>query len=80
LANISPIFIDTIKCRPGVMVPPVLLSGRDCACWKQHDLKLRALQEALIAGEESGESYHFDSEAFLAWMRAKNSGFPLSRE
>jgi antitoxin ParD1/3/4 len=39
---------------------------------EEHDLKLRALQEALIAGEESGEPHCFDSEAFLARMRTKH--------
>jgi antitoxin ParD1/3/4 len=39
---------------------------------EEHDLKLRALQEALIAGEASGEAHQFDSEAFLARMRAKH--------
>ena len=39
---------------------------------EEHDLKLKALQEALIAGEESGELERFDSEAFLARMRAKH--------
>ena len=39
---------------------------------EERDLKLKALQEALIAGEESGEPDGFDSEAFLARMRAKH--------
>jgi len=39
---------------------------------EEHDLKLKALQEALIAGEESGEPQRFDSEAFLARMRTKH--------
>lgn len=39
---------------------------------EEHDLKLKALQSALIAGEESGEPASFDSEAFLARMRAKH--------
>ncbi|MDR2892871.1 MAG: type II toxin-antitoxin system ParD family antitoxin [Deltaproteobacteria bacterium] len=36
---------------------------------EEHDLKLKALQNALIAGEESGEPAPFDNEAFLARMR-----------
>ena len=39
---------------------------------EEHDLKLKVLQEALIAGEESGGARRFDSEAFLARMRAKH--------
>jgi antitoxin ParD1/3/4 len=39
---------------------------------EEHDLKLKALQEALIAGEKSGEPHRFDSEDFLARMRAKH--------
>lgn len=39
---------------------------------EEHDLKLKALQNALIAGEESGEPTSFDSEAFLTRMRAKH--------
>lgn len=38
---------------------------------EEHDLKLKALQSALIAGEASGEPAPFDSEAFLTRMRAK---------
>lgn len=39
---------------------------------EEHDAKLKALQSALIVGEESGEPVPFDSEAFLARMRAKH--------
>jgi len=39
---------------------------------EEHDLKLKALQEALTAGEESGDPRGFDGEAFLARMRAKH--------
>jgi len=39
---------------------------------EEHDLKLKALQDALIAGEESGIPMPFDSEAFLTRMRAKH--------
>ena len=39
---------------------------------EEHDLKLKALQSALAAGEESGSPAQFDSEAFLARMRAKH--------
>ena len=39
---------------------------------EEHDLKLKALQGALKAGEESGAPVSFDSEAFLARMRAKH--------
>ena len=40
---------------------------------EEHDLKLKALQGALKAGEESGEPASFDSDAFLAKMRAKHA-------
>lgn len=40
---------------------------------EEHDLKLKALQEALKAGEESGEPAPFDSDVFLAKMRAKHA-------
>ena len=40
---------------------------------EEHDLKLKALQNALIAGEESGEPASFDSNAFLTRMRAKHA-------
>ena len=41
---------------------------------EEHEAKVKALQDALIAGEESGEPRPFDSEAFLARMRAKHAG------
>ncbi|SBW04129.1 Antitoxin ParD [uncultured delta proteobacterium] len=39
---------------------------------EEHDAKLKALQSALVAGEESGEPAPFDSKAFLTRMRAKH--------
>ena len=39
---------------------------------EKHDLKLHALHNALIVGEESGEPVPFDSEAFLTRMQAKH--------
>jgi antitoxin ParD1/3/4 len=39
---------------------------------EEHDLKLKTLQGALIAGEESGAPAPFDSEVFLTRMRAKH--------
>ena len=39
---------------------------------EEHEAKLKALQAALIAGEESGEPAPFDSESFLARMRTKH--------
>jgi antitoxin ParD1/3/4 len=39
---------------------------------EEHDAKLKALQSALVAGEESGEPAPFDSEGFLTRMRAKH--------
>ncbi|MBN3856753.1 type II toxin-antitoxin system ParD family antitoxin [Paraburkholderia sp. Ac-20340] len=37
---------------------------------ESHETQVRALQEALKAGEASGAPVPFDSEAFLARMRA----------
>lgn len=36
---------------------------------EEHEAKVRALQEALIAGEESGKPAPFDNAAFLKRMR-----------
>ena len=38
---------------------------------EEHEAKVRALQAALIEGEESGPPAPFDNEAFLTRMRAK---------
>ncbi|AGB70829.1 MULTISPECIES: type II toxin-antitoxin system ParD family antitoxin [Rhizobium] len=37
---------------------------------EEHEAKVKALQSALIAGEESGEIASFDNAAFLKRMRA----------
>jgi antitoxin ParD1/3/4 len=39
---------------------------------EDHEFKLKSLREALVAGEESGDPVPFNSEAFLARMRAKH--------
>ena len=41
---------------------------------EEHEAKVRALQEALIAGEESGEPQPFDFEAFKARKRVEYEG------
>ncbi len=41
---------------------------------EEHEARVRALQDALIAGEESGEPMPFDSEAFLTRMHAGHAG------
>lgn len=41
---------------------------------EEHEARVKALQAALIAGEESGEPMPFDSEAFKARMHAKHPG------
>lgn len=41
---------------------------------EEHEAKVKALQEALVAGEESGTPVPFDNEAFLKRMRAKHAG------
>jgi antitoxin ParD1/3/4 len=38
---------------------------------EEHEDKVRALRNALIAGEESGEPRPFDNEAFLKRMHAQ---------
>ena len=39
---------------------------------EEHEAKVKALQQALIEGEESGQPTLFDSEAFLKRMREKH--------
>ena len=41
---------------------------------EEHEAKVKALQDALIAGEQSGEPRAFDSEAFLQRMHRKHVG------
>lgn len=41
---------------------------------EEHEARVRALQEALIAGESSGPPAAFDNQAFLKRMRAKHVG------
>ena len=40
---------------------------------EEHETKVRTLQDALIAGEQSGAPRSFDSEAFLSRMHAKHA-------
>ena len=40
---------------------------------EEHEVKVRALQNALVAGEESGEPVAFDNAAFLKRMRVKHA-------
>ncbi len=40
---------------------------------EEHEIKVRALQETLIAGEQSGEPRSFDGDAFLEKMRTKHA-------
>jgi antitoxin ParD1/3/4 len=39
---------------------------------EEHEARVKALQDALIAGEESGSPEPFDNEAFLNRMRARH--------
>ena len=39
---------------------------------EEHETKVKALQDALIAGEQSGEPQPFDGEAFLKRMHEKH--------
>lgn len=41
---------------------------------EEHEAKVKALQDALIAGEQSGEPRPFDGDAFLKRMRATHAG------
>jgi antitoxin ParD1/3/4 len=41
---------------------------------EEHEAKVRALQQALIAGEQSGEPHEFDKDAFLARIHEKHGG------
>ncbi len=39
---------------------------------EEHEARVKALEAALIAGEESGEARPFNPEAFLTRMRARH--------
>jgi antitoxin ParD1/3/4 len=41
---------------------------------EEHEAKVRALQDALAAGEKSGEPQHFDFDAFIT--RKRDSAAP----
>lgn len=41
---------------------------------EEHEAKVNALRDALIAGEESGPLTSFDNEAFVKRMRATHGG------
>ncbi len=41
---------------------------------EEHEARVKALQDALIAGEASGTPAPFDNAAFLARMRGKHVG------
>jgi antitoxin ParD1/3/4 len=41
---------------------------------EEHEAKVKALESALIAGEDSGATRPFDSEAFLVRTKAKHGG------
>lgn len=41
---------------------------------EEHEAKVKALQDALIAGEESGPPAPFDNDAFLKKMRRRHVG------
>ena len=41
---------------------------------EEHETRVKALQEALIAGEDSGAARPFDKTAFLDRMKAKHGG------
>ncbi|MGK6315401.1 type II toxin-antitoxin system ParD family antitoxin [Neorhizobium sp. DT-125] len=39
---------------------------------EEHEARVKALQDALVAGEESGPPQPFDNEAFLQRMRERH--------
>ena len=41
---------------------------------EEHEAKVRALQDALVEGEQSGPTKPFDGDAFLARMKAEHGG------
>lgn len=41
---------------------------------EEHEARVKALQDALIVGEESGPPKPFDNAAFVKRMRAKHAG------
>ena len=41
---------------------------------EEHESKVKALQDALIAGENSGEPKSFDSDEFLRRMKNRHAG------
>lgn len=41
---------------------------------EEHEAKVKALQEALIDGEQSGPAKPFDGDAFLARMKTEHGG------
>ena len=41
---------------------------------EEQEIKLKALRDALIEGEESGAAEPFDNKAFLADMRKRHAG------
>ena len=43
---------------------------------EEHETKVKALQDALIAGEQSGEPHPFDFEEFKARKRAEFGNAP----
>jgi len=42
---------------------------------QEHEAKVKALEEALILGEESGEPQPFDFDAFLAKKRIEHQNY-----
>lgn len=49
-------------------------SSASAVVLESHETQMRALQEALKAGEASGEPHAFASEAFLVRMRTTHGG------
>lgn len=47
-------------------------SPKELSSTAEHEIKVRALQDALSVGEQSGTPRPFDSEAFLSRMHAKH--------
>ena len=46
---------------------------------EEHEARVKALQDALMAGHQSGEPRPFDSEAFLSRRHAQHRQAPAAR-
>lgn len=64
-------FVDEIVDK-GIYASPSEAVRAGLQLLEEHEAKVKALQDALIAGEQSGEPQPFDGEAFLKRMHEKH--------